>query len=193
MKKALFSAFVLALLPCASVAQTLTNPVTPVGQTPVYRAAKSFSVGSAPYGVAILCGNNVSVTRLLSLSFSGVAATAVSLDVSVQKTSAATSGGIAVTAVPLNSSWGGANSVARYFPGNFTAPSTVGNIADFSYTLNPTTATTGSPIFLSFGGPVVSRAVVLHNTSECVLINLNGVTISSGVVSVTFEWTETPN
>ena len=205
MKKFVF--FILALVGLIAPSFAQVNVVPQVGtisgiiKNPTYTAS---SVGLVPAASAtdIFCispgaTRNITIRRVI---LSGTAGTAITTPVLVYRRVSLDTGGTAATslaapvAVPL-------------FPADQASTATL-----VAYTANPTvvdsspslmkapavsfgvTTTVGRPFELLFGSAVdmFEHGLVLQkNTTQQVCLNLNGVSISSGVLAISMEWQET--
>lgn len=212
MKRFLLSLALLALWACPASAQCVgvgginTVPVPGVSCTqesivPTYFATSIGLVpGAAPTDIACLTGSATRVVRLKQVRVSGTAGTAINIVAVLTKHASANTGGTAATTTALP--------VPYAADSTFTAPTATTT----AYTANPTitdaapglvsaqtvflaataTATNGTSALFYWddGGPALSPPV-LRGIAQQLCVNLNGVTTpSSGLMTVTFQWTE---
>lgn len=151
------------------------------------------SVGIVPVASAtdvfILNGSGTKTIRVLQVHISGVCGSAVSVDVSLVRRSTANSGGTSATPTVTT----------------FDTNNAAGTAVALSYTANPTTGTLVGAIrsaklnlgLTSAAGSITwdfstrnSQAVVLRGTAQGLAVNLNGVSITSGLLDIFVEYTE---
>lgn len=206
MKKLLLSAALALGLSAPALAQGI-NTVPQVGvqtsilRTPTYSAT---SVGLVPASAAtdIFCisAGTTKTIAIRRVTISGTAGTAVTTPFLIYQRSALDTGGTAATSLALP--------VA--VPNNPNDP--VSTAVVTAYTANPTVAATpvlldaitvDLPVTTAAGGRVDSTSLygtavdtfnkgldIMKNTTIQNCINLNGVTVASGVLTIHVEWTE---
>lgn len=205
MKKLLLSAALALGLSAPALAQVNTVPQigvqTAILRTPTYSAT---SVGLVPASAAtdIFCisAGTTKTVAIRRITISGTAGTAVTTPFLIYQRSALDTGGTAATGLALP--------VA--VPNNPNDP--VSTAVVTAYTANPTVAATpvlldaitvDLPVTTAAGGRVDSTSLygtavdtfnkgldIMKNTTIQNCINLNGVTVSSGVLTIHVEWTE---
>lgn len=176
----------------ARVGNDKTLATNTEGRRATYRAVISglVPVASAT-DVVYIPGSATKTVRVTRVLVTGTAGTAVSVPVILVKRSAANTGGTcaAMTAVPIDS----ANAVATAAPASCTANPTlgtaVGTVASLSTFLSLSSASGAntSPIIFGTDG---GQPLILRGVAQTLGVNFGGVSVSSGVVSVTLEWTE---
>lgn len=207
MRYILFSILLLLGYISSAPAQPV-NVVPQVGLTWGYAPKATYSaafVGLVPAAsatdVACIAGSASKTITLTKVELSGTAGTLVTLPVSLVRRAAADSGGTSAgtTANP-------ANTITKHNAGNSAATATL-----IAYTANPTindsagtrfatksltlpTTTAGTvyvPAVFDFGqAQSLQQGIVLRGAAQQVCINLNGVSVSSGVLNGSFTWTE---
>lgn len=164
-----------------------TYSASAVGLVPAASATDIFSIS----------GSTGTIIRINRISISGTAGTLVTLPVTLVKRVSLNTGGTAGTgaAAPV---------AAKHYTGNATSLATL-----TSYTANPTivdssptyyrsrtltmpvtTAGTSSSIAEWVFGQNGGQPLILGLTASLFALNLNGISVSSGVVNVDIEWTE---
>lgn len=204
MKKLLLSTALSLGLCAPAFAQVNTVPqaglITGILKTPTYTAS---SVGLVPAASAtdIFCLNASATENIVlhRVAISGTAGTAITTPVLLYRRVSQDTGGTAATSLALP--------VA--VPNNSTDPASTATLT--AYTANPTvvdsspslirgpavsfavTTTANSPFEMIFGTAVdmFEKGIWLaKGTTQQLCLNLNGVSISSGVLAINFEWTE---
>lgn len=130
----------------------------------------------------------ITVNRLF---VSGSAGTNVGVPMQVIKRSTATTGGTcaAATNVPLDSADAAATAVVNSCTANPTPGTSVGTVASQQVWLPTTSGVTGPPGDFRFGD-ANGKPVVLRGTAQGLALNLNGVSVTTGALTVWIEWTE---
>lgn len=161
--------------------------------------------GAAGYGivpaasatdVACITGNATTIVRLQQIRISGSAGTLVSLPVLIAKHTVANTGGTAAltTALPTPSKYDTSNPVPLATTTAYTANPTVdatATIIDAGVaTFNLTTVAGGAPVAFSWTTRAYNEAPVLRGVAQQVCVNLGGISVSSGLLAISFLWTE---
>jgi hypothetical protein len=207
MKNRFFGAAIAALLSTSALAQV--NVVPQVGLVTNYLGRQTYSAGfiglvPAASATDLICisGSATKTIRLQSIKLSGSAGTLVSLPITLLRRASLDTGGTAAstTANP-------ANTISARDTTNGTA-----SAVPISYTANPTIVDT-SPTYIDSAEltlPVTSAGVVinplefnyardtanflqapvLRGAAQQICVNLNAVSVSSGLVNGTIVWTE---
>lgn len=165
---------------------------------PTYGAAGIGIVpASSATDVACITGNGTTITRVQQIRVSGTAGTLVSLPVVITKHASANTGGTAATttALPVPYRFDPSNpaplSTTTAYTANPTiADATPGLIDMGIVTLNATTAAGGAPTTFAWTTRAYNEAPVLRSTAQQVCVNLNAVSVSSGLLAISFMWTE---
>lgn len=165
---------------------------------PTYAAT---SIGLVPASsatdVACITGNATTITRVQGIRVSGSAGTLVSLPVVITKHASANTGGTAAltTALPVPYKYDPQNPAPLSTTTAWTANPTIvdaapGLLDAGIVTLNVTTAAGGAPTNFSWNTRAYNEPPVLRSTAQQVCVNLNAVTVSSGLLAISFFWTE---
>lgn len=152
---------------------------------------------SSATDIACISGNATTITRVQQIRVSGSAGTLVSLPILITKHASANTGGTAAvtTALPTPYKLDSANPVPLSTTTAYTANPTIADAApglvDASVgTFNATTAAGGAAVTFSWTTRAYNEAPVLRGTAQQLCVNLNGITVSSGLLAVSFMWTE---
>lgn len=137
---------------------------------------------------------NGSATKTVTINrvfVTGTAGTAVAVPVQIIKRSTASSGGTcaAMTSVPLDSSDAAATAVVNSCTANPTPGTSVGTVASQSVFFSLASAVNAQPGDFKFGD-TNGKPVVLRGVAQGLAVNLNAVSVSSGVLTAWIEWTE---
>lgn len=164
---------------------------------PTYAAT---GVGIAPASsatdIACITGNATNVVRVQQVRVSGSAGTLISLPVLITKHTVVNTGGTAATstALPVPNKLDSLNpspvATTTAYTANPTVDATATILDAGIVTLNVTTVAGGAPTTFSWTTRAYNEAPVLRGVAQQVCVNLNGVTVSSGLVAVSFLWTE---
>lgn len=147
--------------------------------------------------VACITGSATSIVRLQQIRISGSAGTLVSLPVVITKHASANTGGTAAltTALPTPYKFDSLNPTNGASTTAYTANPTIvdaapGIIDAGVVTLNVTTVAGGTPTTFSWTTRAYNEAPVLRGIAQQVCVNLNGISVSSGLLAISFMWTE---
>lgn len=158
-----------------------------------YRAVANITVAASATDIAILPGNVANSVQVTKVTVSGIQTVVGLVRVSLVKRSTANTGGTtgAITAVPMDSSDAAATSAPLSYTANPTPGTTVGTVDEAYINMSPlasgTIGTAKDFVFGTYGKPIV-----LSTGSQGLAVNLNGVTVTGGVVTVIYEWVELP-
>ena len=195
-----------ALLSTSALAQVNVVPQVGVSSAVVTRTtyssvALSLVPAASATDIACIAGSNSSKNVYINhIGISGVAGTLITVPVTVLKRTAVDSGG---TAASTTANW--ANTISKLDSFNPTPVATL-----ISYSANPTindtaptylrsrvltlptaaSATVIAPLTLDWDTTSFGQRPVLHTAAEQLCINLNGSSITSGVLQLSIEWTE---
>lgn len=211
MRKHLLAFALLALglfAPIAAQAQCVSaggvNTVPTVGQNCLTESTintyAATGVGIVPASsatdVACITGGAGKVVRVLSIRVSG-AGTLVSLPVVVIKHATANSGGTAATSLALPVPYrvdptdnAPVATTTAYTANPTINDSTPGIIDAAVVTLQPSTAVGGAPVQFTWLTHIYNEPPTLRGITQQVCVNLNGVSVTSGSLSISFLWTE---
>lgn len=165
---------------------------------PTYMAT---SIGLVPAtgatDVACITGNATNIVRIQQIRISGTAGTLVSLPVVITKHASANTGGTAAltTALPVPYKLDSQNPAALATTTAYTANPTIADAApgiiDVGIaTFNVTTVAGGAPVTFSWTTRAYNEPPILRGVAQQVCVNLNGVSVSSGLLAISFLWTE---
>lgn len=206
-RKALLGLALVGALAAPALAQV--NVVPQVGVTTGYVPAQTYSaafIGLVPAASAtdLVCisGAAGKTIKLQQVKLSGSAGTLVSLPITLLRRASLDSGGTAATttANPANniSARVTTNATAKAVPISYTANPTVNDtsptyIDSQELTLPVTSAgTVINPLVFDFRGDASAllQPPTLTAAAQQICVNLNAVSVSSGVINGTLVWTE---
>lgn len=164
--------------------------VSTEGQKATYSASSiAISLAASATDVFGIQGSGTKTIRILRISVSGIATTAASTSVLlIARSTADGAFSNTLTAAKHDSN----NAAATASVGNFTANPSLGTAAGTLRAEYMDFALTG----VSANGIVWDfttrngQALTLRGTGQGVYVNLNGVTVTGGVISIDIEWTE---
>lgn len=207
MRRFLSALAALALLSSTALAQSpgTNSPFGTQWSIPLDSIKRTYAlsyVGLVPASAATdiwaICGSASATVRVTRITVNGSAGTAVAVPVSLIKRSTANTGGTieagapfsgaAIVGYPYSSGFSAGTAKVTAWTANPTTGTAVGTISTQEPFLAATTAL-GSGAEFNFGNRPGS-AVVLNGTAQCLAVNLNATTISSGSLNITTEWTE---
>lgn len=149
--------------------------------------------------VACITGSASRVTRVQGVRVSGTAGTLVTLPILLNKHTVANTGGTAATTtalpvpVKLDSASAAATATTTAYTANPTIDSTAAQIDAIVTSLNTTSAlVNGTQAFFDFKARPFAMAPVLRGVAQQVCVNLGGISVSSGLLAISFYWTEAP-
>lgn len=194
----------LASAQCVSVGGINSVPVPGIvcGSEPVVTTYGATSVGLVPAStatdVACITGSAAKTVRLQYVRVSGSAGTLISVPVTITKHAVANTGGTAATstALPVPYTLDTANVAVTATTTAYTANPTITDAAagiidsDIVGMSTAGTALSGNAVIFDYTARNFLQAPVLRGVAQQVCVNFNATTISSGVVNVTFRWTE---
>ena len=162
--------------------------------------ARALPPAASATDIACIAGSASKTIAVRKIRISGTAGTLVSVPFTLVRRAAVNTGGTAAT---TTANW--ANNIAKMDTTSGTAAATL-----ISYSANPTitdssptyvrsdyatlpvtsAGTSIAPIVWHFGEWYYSQPLMLRGAAEQACINLNGVTVSSGLIHAAIEWTE---
>jgi hypothetical protein len=169
----------------------VTNAPTD-GAKPTYSASVTVAPAATATDVVTLAGSATTTIRITLVRISGISTTAITTQVLLIKRSAANTGGTsaALTRVPHDSNSAAATAAGLSYTVNPTAlGAAVGTVRQDRLSFAVTGSVAQDPLVWDFGDRP-AQAIVLRGTTQILAINLNGVTITGGSISVDIEWTE---
>ena len=177
----------------------LVVALSPNSPMPVGAPAATYSAGINGLALALLAtdifvigGSATKTVRITKLILSAVQTTASQVSVLVTKHSTANTVGTstAPTKVPYDSLNAAATATVLAYTANPTVGTTVGTIlVDRVFIPGAATATDAQGMMALFGDNN-GQTLVLRGVAEQIAINLNGVTVASGLANINVEWTE---
>lgn len=209
MKKFLIALVALGFLSAPAQAQCVAaGGVNTVPQTgiscpsePSVASYRAMGYGIVPAAsatdIACLTGSATRVIRVNSVRVSGTAGTLVTLPVLLHKHTVANTGGTAAlttalpVAVPLDSNNATASATPTAYTANPTIDATAAQIDAMVASFNVTSAlVNGSQAYFEYRAHNYIQAPTLRGIAQQVCVNLGGISVSSGLLAVSFEWTE---
>lgn len=175
-------------LSCNSEPSVATYFATGIGIVPAASATD----------VACLTGSATTITRLQYVKISGTAGTLVSVPITLRKNASADTGGTPATstALPVPSKMDSTNVAAAATTIAYTANPTINDttplLLDNAMLPLGLTGTTlaNSGITFDFMSRGYMQAPILRGIAQQICVNLNAVSVTSGVLAITFKWTE---
>ena len=205
MKRILLGAAALAVM--AGVALAQVNVVPQVGlitsilkQNTYSSVALALPPAASATDIACIAGSATKVVKVTNISITGTAGTLVTAPFTLVRRATVDTGGTAAT---TTANW--ANTIALNDTNNPAATATL-----ISYSANPTitdssptyirsseltlpvtsAGTSTRPLIWDFPGFSFDQRPILRGIAQQLCVNLNGVSVSSGLLHVSIEWTE---
>jgi len=140
----------------------------------------------------VMPGNATNTVLLYAVRVSCLQTTAGQVTLYLIKRSSADSSGtpVSMTAVAQDSNSTAASSAPVTYTANPTTGSAVGNVDVYSFGCMAAATTSPNDIYIS-PADWRMKPIVLRGTAQQVAVNLNGVTVTGGAFTVTFDWIET--
>lgn len=195
-----------AQIPCPGVGGVNTVPQLGVScaQEPGVATFAAAGYGIVPAAsatdIACITGSASRVVRVQSIRVSGTAGTLVTLPVLLTKHTVANTGGTAAltTALPVPVSLdttaattASATATTTAYTANPTIDSTAVTIDAMVASFNVTSAlVNGSQAFFDFKERNFMSAPTLRGIAQQLCVNLGAISVSSGLLAVSFAWTE---
>lgn len=181
-----------------SVPQTGVNCLSEPTVTTYGATGVAIVPAAAVTDLACITGSATRVVRLQYARVSGSAGTLINVPVTLTKHASANTGGTAATttALPVPYALDSANAAATATTTAYTANPTITDAApgildnDIIALVTTGTASTNGAIVFDYTARNFNQAIVLRGVAQQICVNLNGTSPSSGVVNVTFRWTE---
>lgn len=164
---------------------------------PTYSSTMTATTATTPGDVCLLKGSATKTIKVRRVIVSGKAATVVTEPVLLIKRSTMTTTGTGtlpvITAYDSTNSLSGsttntATAVTEVFTANPTAGTFVGELISAALQYANTSTGLGSTYTMLFGQ--LGSPVVLRGIAQNIAVNLGGITVASGELTCTFEWTE---
>lgn len=212
MRKLLLSAGLLigfctsAFAQCAAIGGINSVPVPGLNcqSEPTVATFAAAGVGIVPAAsatdVACITGSATKVVRVQSVRVSGTAGTLVSLPVLLTKHTVANTGGTAAltTALPApvsldttTATTASATATTTAYTANPTVDATAVIFDGLVTSFNVTSAlVNGSQAFFDYKARNFMTPPVLRGVAQQVCVNLNAISVSTGLLTISFTWTE---
>lgn len=155
---------------------------------------------SSATDVACITGSATKVTRVQAIRVSGTAGTLVSLPILLTKHTIANTGGTAATTtalpVPVTMDTGTATTASATaaltaYTANPTIDSTALQVDSMVASFNTTSAlVNGSQAYFDYKTRRYAEAPTLRGIAQQLCVNLGGISVSSGLLAISFYWTE---
>lgn len=168
--------------------------------TPTYHAAGvAIAIGTTPTDVACITGSATKVIRLKKVRVSGVATTAININMLLTKHTVANTGGTPATgtalptASPNDSTFPAATATFQAYTANPTvdASAVIVNASTLFMPVTSTASNSTGVIFNWSTGGIAEAPPTLRGVAQQFCVNLNGATApSSGLLNVQWVWTE---
>lgn len=152
--------------------------------------------------VACITGSATRVVRVQSVRVSGTAGTLVSLPVILTKHTVANTGGTAAatTALPVpvsldtgTATTASATATTTAYTANPTVDSTALILDGQVVSLNTTSAlVNGTQAFFDFKSRNFVEAPTIRGVAQQICVNLGAISVTSGLLAISFTWTESP-
>lgn len=173
---------------CLSESTVDTYAATGIGIVPASTATD----------IACITGSATKVIRIQRIRVSGTAGTLVTVPVVITKHASANTGGTAAvtTALPVPYKFDTTDASASATTTAYTANPTITDAAPGLLTAaNLTLTTTGTTVaqpgaLFDFGDLMYAEKPTLRGVAQQVCVNINGTSPSSGLMNVSFLWTE---
>jgi hypothetical protein len=162
-------------------------------------AASGYGIvpASSATDVACITGSATRVVRVQWVRVSGTAGTLVTLPVLLNKHTVANTGGTAATttALPapmkLDSNAASASATTTAYTANPTVDSTATQLDAMVASFNVTSAlVNGSQALFDYSRRTYMEAPTLRGVAQQLCVNLGAISVSSGLLAVSFGWTE---
>lgn len=178
-----------------------TQPGVNCNSEPTIASFAAMGYGIVPASsatdVACLTGGTGKVVRVQRVRVSGTAGTLVTLPVLLNKHTVANTGGTAAvtTALPVPVKLDSANVAAvattTAYTGNPTIDGTAAQLDAITIALNTTSAlVAGGAADFNFAARTFYQPPILRGAAQQVCVNLGAISVSSGLLAVSFYWTE---
>lgn len=212
MKKLLLSIGLLLGLNAAASAQCISvggvnnvpQPGIVCGSEPYVPSFAAMGYGIVPAAsatdIACITGSATKVVRVQSIRVSGTAGTLVTLPVLLNKHTVANTGGTAATTtalpVPVSldttaATTASASATTTAYTANPTIDATALQVDAMLASFNVTSAlVNGSQAFFDYKSRGYMNAPTLRGIAQQLCVNLGGISVSSGLLAVSFAWTE---
>lgn len=151
---------------------------------------------SSATDIACITGSATRVVRLLSVKIGGTAGTAIATPILLIKHASANTGGTAATSTALpvpykmDTTDAAAGATTTAYTANPTIPDATPGIIDGAIVTFPVTTGGATSLTFSYSTHIYNEPPTLRGVAQQVCVNLNGVSISTGSLTISFLWTE---
>lgn len=208
MKRTLLALGLLLGLAAPASAQCVTaagiNTIPTPGQNCLFEsivntfAATSVALVPAASATDIACitGSASTVVRVLSIKVGGTAGTAIATPVLITKHTSLNTGGTAATSTALpvpyriDSTDNAPTATTTAYTANPTIADSSPGIVDGAIVTFPVVTGGATSAAFSFTTHIYNEPPTLRSASQQVCVNLNGVSVSTGSLTISFLWTE---
>jgi len=167
--------------------------VAPFGVTlNTYSASDQNVMQASITDAATLCGSTSKIVRVLRVEVSGIATTAVSGLVKLQKRTAANTGGTTFNAPPTphDASFPAATAVVTSYTANAASLGAPAGSPLRQVEMNfQLTGATSAPTVFEFTTRQ-GEGVILRGVASCLTINFPNLSVTGGNLAYSYEWTE---
>lgn len=159
-------------------------------QARTYSATASITLAATATDVAILPGSATTTVFVTKVILSGTQTTGGQVGFSIVKRSTANAGGTsaAMTAIPHDSADAAATAAPLSYTANPTPGTAIGSVRQSYIPFGAANNAQVGVVTLEFGDK--GKPITLNGVAQGLAVNLNGVTVTGGVIDVTFEWFE---
>jgi hypothetical protein len=192
---------------CVSVGgvNNVPQPGVTCASEPIVATYAASGIGLVPAAsatdIACITGSATKTVRVQQIKISGTAGTLVNVPVSIRKNASADTGGTlaTTTALPVAYSMDSntttnptSGAVLAAYTANPTIPDSTPGLIDTGIVVLTATGTLAgnTGLFFDYRERNFSQAPTLRGVAQQLCINLNATSVTSGVLSVTFQWTE---
>lgn len=154
-----------------------------------YSTSFTVSVAATATDIFQIIGSATTSVNIQKIILSGIQTTAGNILVNLIKRSTANSGGTSTSSVMIShqSTDAAATSVGTIYTANPTTGTPVGTIRSQYIPLGSVTSSS-SQVEINFSER--GKPIVLTGVAQALAVNINGVTITGGIIAVTVEFTE---
>jgi hypothetical protein len=155
-----------------------------------YSASANITLAASATDVMAFFGNGTTTVQVTKIRVTGIQTTTGIVDFLLVRRSTANSGGTSSNfSLAQHETTDAANSSTPIaYTANPTPGTSLGNIRRWYQAISATTTPEFSEFTLEFGEN--GKPLILSGTTQGICLNLNGVTVTGGVLSVSIEWIE---
>lgn len=154
-----------------------------------YSTSATVSSAASATDIAVLSGNATNIVLVTRVKCSCTQTTAGIITLNIIKRSAADTGGTSasMTIVPDDSTYAAGSSAALTYTANPTTGTSVGNVDTYKIGCMAAATATPNDVYILNR---TQKPIVLRGTAQQLAVNLNGVTVTGGSFSITYEYME---